>query len=549
MKHPVEQAWYALEDVPNKGKGLIATRNIPRGTRILSEEALFTIPNVTDVKEAFRLICQQVAALSNEKRQGFLSMHNIYPFNDTEERYVGIFETNCLPAGGSPIPHTRAICLESCRINHDCKNNAAYDWNDNIKRNTVHAIRDINVGEEITASYLVFLISRESRQRMLENSYRFTCLCSLCSLPKEHSQERDRKIDQIVRLGELCFSKFKTSPSKVLGYADAQTRLYNELYEEDCGHPDSYLYAVEIAISQGDLARGRIFAQRVVRSFVTILGSDNPETMEYADMAKNPANYSKKLYGSSMRGKTSVDEIPQGLGPDDFENWLWRREPAPLAPARPMSPPCQSLFSGFADLPRRNDVGADSFQLPYSCFLGEIVETLVSYPLDLKIRDIDGKMVELHFYTKGKGTELEPSQYQRGHTVAILNASQYVFKFGPRGIRHTDPEMTKIFPISLAKMLALNNQVKTFSIRQQNGVRTCHGCGNNSAASSMKRCGMCLSFWYCNRECQTAGWNTKAHKADCKFLRDPDLRGLFLIKWDEVQDFVRFPLKVADESF
>ncbi|KAG6299776.1 hypothetical protein E4U45_004317 [Claviceps purpurea] len=457
MKHPVEQAWYALEDVPNKGKGLIATRNIPRGTRILSEEALFTIPNVTDVKEAFRLICQQVAALSNEKRQGFLSMHNIYPFNDTEER--------------------------------------------------------------------------------------------LCSLPKEHSQERDRKIDQIVRLGELCFSKFKTSPSKVLGYADAQTRLYNELYEEDCGHPDSYLYAVEIAISQGDLARGRIFAQRVVRSFVTILGSDNPETMEYADMAKNPANYSKKLYGSSMRGKTSVDEIPQGLGPDDFENWLWRREPAPLAPARPMSPPCQSLFSGFADLPRRNDVGADSFQLPYSCFLGEIVETLVSYPLDLNIRDIDGKMVELHFYTKGKGTELEPSQYQRGHTVAILNASQYVFKFGPRGIRHTDPEMTKIFPISLAKMLALNNQVKTFSIRQQNGVRTCHGCGNNSAASSMKRCGMCLSFWYCNRECQTAGWNTKAHKADCKFLRDPDLRGLFLIKWDEVQDFVRFPLKVADESF
>lgn len=43
-------------------------------------------------------------------------------------------------------------------------------------------------------------------------------------------------------------------------------------------------------------------------------------------------------------------------------------------------------------------------------------------------------------------------------------------------------------------------------------------------------------------------WTTKAHKGDCKFLRDPDLRGLFLIKWDEVQDCVRFPLRVADDS-
>ncbi|KAG5920001.1 hypothetical protein E4U61_000339 [Claviceps capensis] len=58
--------------------------------------------------------------------------------------------------------------------------------------------------------------------------------------------------------------------------------------------------------------------------------------------------------------------------------------------------------------------------------------------------DIHGKTVELQFYTKGEGTELEPSQYQRGYTVAVLNASQYVFKFGPRGIRQTDLEMMKV---------------------------------------------------------------------------------------------------------
>ncbi|KAG5991685.1 hypothetical protein E4U52_003420 [Claviceps spartinae] len=442
MKCPAEQAWYALEDIPGKGKGLVATRNIPRGTRILCEEALFTIPNVTDVKEALRLICQQVAALSNEQRQGFLSMRNIYSFNHTEEQYFGEAQS-----------HTQeAICLESCRINHDCKNNATYDWNINIKRNTVHAIRDINAGEEITASYLEFLKNRESRQRMLKDSYRFTCVCSLCSLSEEQSQERDWKIEQIVRLGELCFS---TSPSQGLRYADAQTRLYNELYQEDCGHSDSYLYAVEIANSQGDLARGRIFAQRVVRSFVTILGSDNPETMECADIAKNPANYSK-LYGSSMKWKTSVDDIPQGLGPDDFENWLWKREPL-IAPTQPTSPPSQSLFSGFVDLAFTDGIGEGrSVQKRHSCFLGEIVGTQVPQPLDLKIRDIHGKIVELYFYTEGKGTELEPNQYQRGHTIAVLNASQYVFRFGPRGIRHTDPEMMKVNTVAEHGLFGIN---------------------------------------------------------------------------------------------
>ncbi|KAG6095256.1 hypothetical protein E4U30_002608 [Claviceps sp. LM220 group G6] len=546
MSSPASDSMYALQDIPGKAKGLVATRHIPRGTRILCEQALFTIPNVMDLEKRYGLICQQVASLSNEQRQAFLSMHNIHPFKDTDERYVGIFETNSLPAGGTPAD--RAIFLGACRSNHDCKNNAIYDWNTNIERNTVHAVRDINAGEEITISYVLILKNRESRQRTLKNVYHFTCRCSLCSLPNEQSQERDRKIAQIVRLGELYLSSFARSPLQALGYVDAQTRLYDELYQEDYGHPYSYQYAVQMAKAHGDLARVRVFAQRVVRSYVAILGTDSTETIQYADMAKNPARQ-PKLSRSSTRWKTSVDDIPQGLGPDEFENWLWRREPA-VTPTQPMSPPSQSLFSGFVDLAYKNCIdAAGSFQSRHSCFLGEIVKILAPHPLDLTIRDIHGRTVELHFYDEWEGATLEPRQYQRGHTVAILNASQYVFKFGPRGIRQTDLETIKIFPISLAKMLALNNQVQNFSVRQQNGMRTCHACGNNAVASSMKRCGMCLSFWYCNRECQTAGWTTKAHKADCKLLRDADLRGLFLIKWGEVQDCVRFPLKVADESY
>ncbi|CCE29279.1 uncharacterized protein CPUR_02972 [Claviceps purpurea 20.1] len=276
----------------------------------------------------------------------------------------------------------------------------------------------------------------------------------LCSLPDEQSQERDRKIAQIVRFGELYLSRFARSPLQALGYVDAQTRLYDELYQEDCGHPYSYQYAVMITMSNGNLARVRVFAQRAVRSFVTTLGSDNSQTAEYADLVTESSSLT--LFGMSMKWKTSVDQIPQGLGPEEFENWLWKREP-PVTPAQPMSPPSQSLFSGFFDLAYKNCVdAAGCFQLRHSCFLGEIVETLVPHPLDLKIRDIHGKIVELHFYTKWEGIELESSQYQRGHTVAILNASQYVFKFGPRGIRQTDLEMIKVNTIAAHGLFCIN---------------------------------------------------------------------------------------------
>jgi SET domain-containing protein len=42
------------------------------------------------------------------------------------------------------------IFLDACRINHACDNNAQKSWNENIKRHTIHALRDIEKDEEIT---------------------------------------------------------------------------------------------------------------------------------------------------------------------------------------------------------------------------------------------------------------------------------------------------------------------------------------------------------------------------------------------------------------
>ncbi|KAG6095260.1 hypothetical protein E4U30_002612 [Claviceps sp. LM220 group G6] len=212
----------------------------------------------------------------------------------------------------------------------------------------------------------------------------------------------------------------------------------------------------------------------------------------------------QKIVKFSTKWKTAVEEAPQGLEPDDFEDWLWRR-PKPESLVQPTSPSSQSCFSGFADLPYKNVIDAGlsggSSKAQHLCFLGEIVAITCHDPLDLEIKDIHNKKTTIHFYTKHQGREFGAIGFQAGYTVAVLDASRYDFKLGPPGIRHEDPRMIKTFPLSLDKMLALNDQVRRFSVlrHNNNNTRTCHGCGTEAPAASMKSCSMCLSFWYCNK--------------------------------------------------
>ena len=140
----------------------------------------------------------------------------------------------------------------------------------------------------------------------------------------------------------------------------------------------------------------------------------------------------------------------------------------------------------------------------------------------------------------------------------------HLIKFGPYLL--TERDITQIFPVSLHHLLALNDQVQQFST-EFDGLRICHGYGKKAA--SLKRCGKCSFFWYCDRarpqskspcknvdldvnmsaiNCQVAGWNEKGHKANCKLLKDPDLRGLFVLQWDEFDNHIQFPLHAAEES-
>jgi len=111
------------------------------------------------------------------------------------------------------------------------------------------------------------------------------------------------------------------------------------------------------------------------------------------------------------------------------------------------------------------------------------VDFATLYHLEIEIIDINNKKIPLYFYTNDRGSELALIQVQKGYIVAILYVKRHVFVFNKPGIRYKDPRMikvlqqlpiyiiklnaysltkrnvTQIFPLSLYKLLALNDQI------------------------------------------------------------------------------------------
>ena len=300
-----------------------------KGTRILSEEPIVRVPKaVLSSQTLSASIHRQVDVLTPNQQKAFLSLHNIYA-DDAAPQYLGIIRTNALPFQDDVSEG--GIFLDACRISHACDNNAQKSWNENIKRHTVHALRDIEKGEEITIYYLGILNGRKARQEALRRKFAFTCSCRLCSLPPDQSQESNGGLNEIPKLDSLIgrdgLMGIMSTPLQILRYVDQQIHLYNEQGPDDAGLPRAFSDAAQIAIANGDLARARIFAERAVLGWIVLNGDDSSKVLQSRALSQDPSKH--ELYGTTMKWKTAVDDIPVGLDSKELDDWLWRRKKKP----------------------------------------------------------------------------------------------------------------------------------------------------------------------------------------------------------------------------
>ncbi|KAL8365076.1 hypothetical protein RB595_004069 [Gaeumannomyces hyphopodioides] len=521
---------YALQEVPGKGLGLVAATKIAKGTRILSEAPLLRVPRFTNSKEQVcDSLSNKVAALSDDKRQAFFSLHN--SFEDETTRELGITRTNALPLGFNAA--TGGIFVEASRINHACIQNAQNTWNEGLQQLTIHAIRDINRGEEITIMYLTDRANRAARQRTLQRNFRFTCSCQLCLLPPSLRASSDARLDEIQRLDKSIGDGIQITASPLQALHDVRKLL--KLSEEEGLHdasvPRAYYDAFQIAVVNGDRARAKVFGERAAATRAIVEGDDSPTVRRMKDLVGDPTRHPS--YGHSSRWQTSTDNTPSSLSAADFETWLWREEKEiPQEQPQHTDLRDEATFPSFNELPEENDLDLEFYEstdgFSYHprknwCFLAEIIEIENFLRLRFIVKDGAGHDTVVAFYTPSRGRELDPSCIRKGFTLAILYAEQHGFLDMSTGVRLEDPTVLKIFPVPLRDLFTLSDKVQQYA-GVVNGERTCQGCGHK--ATTLSKCGKCTLFWYCDKECQTIAWKNKGHKADCKLLRDQDLQML-----------------------
>ncbi|UKZ68134.1 uncharacterized protein TrAtP1_009170 [Trichoderma atroviride] len=133
-------ALFEVQDIPGKGRGLVARFNISKGTRIICEKPLLTAgPMPPNKLESF--LTKELKEMSKTSQRQFLSLHNNHRGKNL---FSGIFRTNALPCGsGSRIG---GVYPTACFINHSCIPNAHNNWNSEQEHETIHAIRPIERG-------------------------------------------------------------------------------------------------------------------------------------------------------------------------------------------------------------------------------------------------------------------------------------------------------------------------------------------------------------------------------------------------------------------
>jgi len=165
--------------IENKGKGMIAIRNIMKGEILLREKATMIIPDVEDWP---KVVQEEFEKLSNETQEIIFDLPNAYPPITISGQKIssrglsGIFHTNSIYANGKCL-----LFLQLSKFNHSCSYNVEHGYYPPFVMLT--AKRDIMKNEELCITYLVKSELRrntEYRQKQLLETFNFLCKCQLC---------------------------------------------------------------------------------------------------------------------------------------------------------------------------------------------------------------------------------------------------------------------------------------------------------------------------------------------------------------------------------
>jgi hypothetical protein len=240
---------FELRRAQGKGLGLFAARSIPRETRIIEESPLLAMPRRECQELTATGLSDALRGLNREQQGKFLELHRnrdalVERLSNQQPQLLidlirgnlvdaaAVFVANCVEI---PEVHTnRAGVFEHySRINHACNPNVHNAYNSILGKLTVHAIQQINKGEEILTSYVDGTSStRQQRQQVLSN-WDFDCGCRTCTGPEAAASDASRRriYDMYQQLAFYAAGQKPAPEFLVLSDSQAALEVAEELLE------------------------------------------------------------------------------------------------------------------------------------------------------------------------------------------------------------------------------------------------------------------------------------------------------------------------------
>ena len=206
LHKPLCHPW-KIVSVEGKGKGVIATKKIKKGDVVMKEMPVLAFDeecynnnpeNLTLELQNFGMqLLEQFMKQPEKIQKEILDLHHEKPEESTVMlKLFDIFNCNKTTVD-DVFSSGEAVYLTISRINHSCSPNVLWSHKrSNRMMKEVRALRDIDVGEELCASYLanyyVYATSSE-RKTVLQQGWKFECKCRVCNLPDDEQEENDKK--------------------------------------------------------------------------------------------------------------------------------------------------------------------------------------------------------------------------------------------------------------------------------------------------------------------------------------------------------------------
>ena len=269
-------------EFPGKGRGLVANKTLHRGDQIFASTPLvITNPDMYNLAESERLRLghRGVETLPPATQDLFWKLMGHTNGDPVEDR----INTNAFDLFVDDAS-VFAVMPEIAMLNHDCRPNAAYFWDQDTLSH--YATQTIYPGEEITITYINNERKREARMKHLKKNWGFDCTCSSCAAHPVFTAESDARIQAMDDISE-ALNDWTSSSTATPEMAELLISLYEqERLQASMGV--AYKHASEAYSSFGDRYNAIKYAQLSLELLHLDRGFSDVDIKFMAAMAKEP---------------------------------------------------------------------------------------------------------------------------------------------------------------------------------------------------------------------------------------------------------------------